>query len=71
MPGVLKFTRKSKPHMIFVSMVSNDLKGITGRWLDEEVGVLAEIAFDSPDIIDVEAVRWVRRQSPRRKKGRR
>jgi hypothetical protein len=69
-PGVLKFTRESKPHMIFVSMVSNDLKGIAGRWLDEEVGVLAEIAFDSPDI-DVEAVRWVRQQSPRRKKGRR
>jgi hypothetical protein len=71
MPGVLKFTRESKPHMIFVSMVSNDLKGIAGRWLDEEVGVLAEIVFDSPDIIDVEAVRWVRQQSPRRKKGRR
>jgi hypothetical protein len=66
-PGVLKFGRQSQPHMIFMSMVSNDLKGITGRWLDEQVGVLAEIAFDSHDIIDAEAVRWVRRQ---RKKGR-
>ena len=58
----MKFSRQSKPHMIFMSMVGNDLKEITGRWLDEEVGVLTEIAFDSPDIIDVEAARWVRRQ---------
>jgi hypothetical protein len=61
-PGVLKFSRKAQPHMIFMSMVSNDLKGITGRWCDEEVAVLAEIAFDWPDAIDLEAVRWVRRQ---------
>jgi hypothetical protein len=66
-PGVLEFGRQSQPHMIFMSMVSNDLKRITGHWLDEEVGVLAEIAFDSRDIIDPEAVRWLRR---RRKKGR-
>jgi hypothetical protein len=59
-PGVLKFSRKSKPHMIFMSMVGNDLKQITGLWLDEEVGVLTEIAFDSPDI-DAEAARWARR----------
>jgi hypothetical protein len=69
-PGVLKFSREAQPHMIFMSMVSNDLKEITGRWLDEEVAVLAEIAFDWPDVIDPEAVRWVRRQSPARKKGR-
>jgi hypothetical protein len=68
-PGVLKFGRQSQPHMIFISLVSNDLKAIAGRWLDEEVGVLAEIAFGSPDIIDVEAVRWVRRQGPRTKKA--
>ena len=71
MPGVLKFTRKSKPHMIFMSMVSNDLKEITGRWLDEEVGVLAEIAFDSPDIIDVETCALGPTAKPSRKKGRR
>jgi hypothetical protein len=67
LPGVLKFGRQSRPHMIFISMVSNDLKNITGRWLDAEVGVLAGIAFGSRDIIDPEAVRWVRRQ---RKQGR-
>jgi hypothetical protein len=70
MTGVLKFGRQSQPHAIFISSVSNDLKKITRRWLDEEVGVLAEIAFDSRDIIDPEAVRWARRQSPARKKGR-
>jgi hypothetical protein len=70
MTGVLKFGRQSQPYMIFISSVSNDLKKIARRWLDEEVGVLAEIAFDSRDIIDPEAVRWARRQSPARKKGR-
>jgi len=68
MPGVLKFGRQSQPHMILISMVSNYLKGITGRWLDEEVGVLTEVAFDSRDIIDPEAVRRVRRR-PRQKKA--
>jgi hypothetical protein len=69
-PGVLKFGRQSQPHMIFISMVSNDLKKKNRRWLDEEVGVLAEIAFDSRDTIDPDAVRWARRQGPARKKGR-
>jgi hypothetical protein len=68
-PGVLKFSHKSEPHMIFMSMVSNDLKGETGSWLDEEVAVLAEIAFDWPDAIEPEAVRWARRQGPDRKKA--
>jgi hypothetical protein len=61
-PGVLKFSRKSKPHTVFMSMVGNDLKQITGLWLDEEVGVLAEIAFDSPDVVDAEAARRARRR---------
>jgi hypothetical protein len=66
-PGMLRFGRKSKPHTVFMSMVGNDLKKITGLWLDEEVGVLTEIAFDSPDVIDAEAARWARRQpAPRR-----
>jgi len=69
MPGVLKFSRKAQPHTIFMSMVSNDLKGKTGPWLDEEVAVLAEIAFDLPDAIDPEAVRRARRKCPGRKKA--
>jgi hypothetical protein len=55
--------------MIFISMVSNELKGITGRWLDEQVGVLAEIAFESRDIIDPDAVRWVRRERKKARPG--
>jgi hypothetical protein len=62
LPGILKFSRQSKAHTAFMSMVGNDLKKITGLWLDEAVGVLTEIAFDSPDVIDAEAARWARRQ---------
>jgi hypothetical protein len=62
LPGILKFNRKSKPDKIFMSMVGNDVKKITGLWLDEEVGVLAEIAFDSPDVVDAEAARRARRR---------
>jgi hypothetical protein len=50
LPSILKFSRQSKAHTVFMSMVGNDLKQITGLWLDEEVGVLTEIAFDSPDV---------------------
>jgi hypothetical protein len=62
-PGVVQFSRQSKPYTIFMSMVGNDLKRITGRWLDQEVAVLAEIAFDAPNVIDPEAARWARRQA--------
>ena len=58
--GVLRFSKESKPHMIFMSMASNDLQNITGRWLDKEVAVLAEIAFDLPDALEPEAARWAR-----------
>jgi hypothetical protein len=68
-PGVLKFSRQARSHTIFMSSVSNYLKGITGRWLDKEVGVLTEIAFDLPDHIDPEEVRGARRQRPGRKKA--
>jgi hypothetical protein len=60
LPGVLRFSRESRPEAIFMSMVGNDLNGLTGRWLDKEVAVLAEIAFDSPDTIEPEAARWAR-----------
>ena len=60
LPGVVKFGRQSKPLTIFMNIVANDLKDITGRWLDKEVAVLADIAFDSPDAIEPEAPRWAR-----------
>jgi hypothetical protein len=45
-------------------MVSNDLKRITGRWLDEDVAVLAEIALNVRDITD-DQVRWARQPTAR------
>jgi hypothetical protein len=67
-PGVIKWTRESKPAHVFMSLVSNDLNGIAGRWLDPEVAVLAQIAFDDPDI-DREQVFWVRRRVERSMTG--
>ena len=49
-----------------MSLLSNDLKGITGRWLDQEVAVLTQIAFGDPDF-DKEQVFWVRRRVNRSK----
>jgi hypothetical protein len=60
LPGVIKWTRESRPHHVFISQLSNNLRGITGRWLDYEVAVLTEIAFDEPEI-DSDQVIWVRR----------
>jgi hypothetical protein len=66
LPGVIKWTRESKPPEVFMSLLSNDLKGITGRWLDQEVAVLTQIAFGDPDF-DKEQVFWVRRRVNRSK----
>ncbi len=60
----LKWTRQSKPPHIFMRLLSNDLKGVTANWLDDEVSVLAEIAFDEPEI-DTDQVIWVRRGGKR------
>jgi hypothetical protein len=51
-PGQIRWTRKSKPSDVFMSQVSYFLHGITGRWLDHEVAVLTQIAFDDPNIDD-------------------
>lgn len=64
--GVLKWTRESKPLHVFMSLFSNDLHGFTGQWLDHEVAVLAEIAFDEAEIDD-DRVIWVRRGVKRSK----
>src|SRR4029077_14308900 len=55
----IKWSRQSKPIHVFMRHVSDDLKGITGRWLDHEVAVLTEIAFD--EFVDDDQVNWVRR----------
>ena len=64
--GQIKVSRGNRDRVreAFTSMVSNDLKRITGRWLDEDVAVLAEIALNDRDITD-DQVRWAR-QPPAR-----
>jgi hypothetical protein len=64
-PSVVKWTRQSKPLHVFISQLSSDLYAITGRRLDYEVGVLAEIALDEPEI-DPNQVIWVRRSVKRK-----
>ncbi len=64
----IKWTRQSKPTHVFMSLLSNDLKGITGKWLDYEVSVLTEIAFDKLEI-DADKVIWARRGVKRNTKA--
>ena len=64
----MKWTRQSKPIHVFMSLLSNDLKGITRKWLDYEVAVLTEIAFDKPEI-DADKVIWARRGAKRNTKA--
>jgi hypothetical protein len=63
----MKWTRQSKPIHVFMSLLSNDLKGITGKWLNYEVAVLTEIAFDKLEI-DADKVIWARRGAKRNTK---
>jgi hypothetical protein len=60
-PGQIRVSRSNRDRLrvAFTSMVSNDLHGITGRWLDEQVAVLAEIALNAGDIT-TDQVRWAR-----------
>lgn len=68
----MNWSRESKPMHVFMKWVSKDLKGMTGQWLDYEVAVLTEIAFDAGEI-DAERVSWARRgtsthRPPKRRK---
>jgi hypothetical protein len=60
-PGQIRVSRSNRDRLrvAFTSMVSNDLHRITGRWLDEQVAVLAEIALNARDITG-DQVRWAR-----------
>jgi hypothetical protein len=58
--GVVKWTRQSRLTDIFASGLSNILRNLTGKWLDHEVAVLTQIAFDDPDF-DNDQVIWIRR----------
>jgi hypothetical protein len=65
-PGQIKVSRSNsdRVRVAFTSMVSNELNGITGRWLDEDVAVLTEIALNVRDIT-VDQVRWARQPTVR------
>jgi hypothetical protein len=65
----MKWTRESGPIHVFMSLLSNDLKEITRKWLDYEVAVLTEIAFNKPEI-DADKVIWARRGAKRNTKAR-
>ena len=39
---------------------------LTGELLDEQVGIISEIVFNTPDIISAEAVRHARAQKVRK-----
>lgn len=66
-PGVVKVTRKSDAPDVFASQVSNYLKDITGRWLDDDVAVLTEIAFEKIGDVESEQVKWLHRKATRRR----
>ena len=61
MPGLIKVSRSNRDRVreAFTSMVSNELHRITGRWLDEDVAVLTEIALNLRDVT-IDQVRWAR-----------
>ena len=61
MPGLIKVSRSNRDRVreAFTSMVSNELHRITGRWLDEDVAVLTEIALNVRDVT-IDQVRWAR-----------
>jgi hypothetical protein len=64
--GVVRVTREADTPAIFMNQVSNYLKDITGRWLDEQVATLTEIAFEKVGDVDAEHVKCLRRNVRRR-----
>jgi hypothetical protein len=51
----------SRARTLFIRTVSAAVRDLTGRWLDKQVAVIAQIAFDVEDI-DIETVRSARRE---------
>ena len=71
-PGQVKVSRSNRDRVrvAFTSMVSTELQRVTGRWLDAEVAVLAEIALNVRDIT-VDQVRRSRRATKPLERARR
>ena len=55
----------SRARTSFMREVSQAVRDFTGRWLDAEVGVLTEIAFNTPEIVPEDMVRKARRPTTR------
>jgi hypothetical protein len=64
----MTWTRQSEPMHVFMRWMSKELKGITGKWLDNEVAVLTEIAFNKREI-STDRVVWARAPRKRRRRG--
>jgi hypothetical protein len=65
--GGMNWTRQSKPPQVYMRFLSNDLKELSGKWLDYEVAVLTEIAFGLE--IDIDQVIWARRGAKRKRRA--
>jgi hypothetical protein len=63
-----KNRERYRKHAAQMMEIANVLRKPLPRWLDHEVAVLAQIAFDDPDI-DREQVFWVRRRVERSMTG--
>jgi hypothetical protein len=58
----------SRARTLFMQDLSRWVHDDTGKFLDEQVGIITEIVFDTPDIISADAVRSARRQKSRKQK---
>jgi hypothetical protein len=65
-PRVRSGKNGSRARTLFIRDVSALVRDVTGKWLDEKVGIITEIAFNTLDIIGVDTVRKARRQTVRK-----
>jgi hypothetical protein len=59
-PRVRSDKKGSRARTYFIREVSGYVHDVTGRWLDEQVGVITEIAFNTSEIISGDTVRKAR-----------
>ena len=66
-PTVRSDRNGSRARTLFMQDVSACVHDdLTGELLDEQVGIISEIVFNTPDIISAEAVRHARAQKVRK-----
>ncbi len=59
-PGVRSDQNGSRARTYFIREVSGGIRDLTGKWLDKQVAVITDIAFNTGDIISVDSVRKTR-----------